>query len=304
MSGVLPTPERMAQEIRSLLSSEGYRARFGARWSQVMGVPEDVVDRVLAAPSLDAGAALLEGVGRTPAAMAAELEACGVEHTVIHNPPPTEGGLTNGDLARRVREAGGHYVGFARFDPARCEQTLEEARRHIVDDGFRGVSVTPFWHATPATDPVYEPLWALCQELDVVCYVHCSTHQVRAIPINVEHPSHLDELAGRHPSLRILAGHGGWPWVPEMVAVALRHPTLVVELATFPPRHLAAPGSGWDVLWYHLPRSLQDQVVWGTTWQLLGRPLPDLVAELQGLGLPAAVEHKVLHANAARLLRL
>ena len=54
MSGVLPTPERMAQEIRSLLSSEGYRARFGARWSQVMGVPEDVVDRVLAAPSLDA----------------------------------------------------------------------------------------------------------------------------------------------------------------------------------------------------------------------------------------------------------
>jgi predicted TIM-barrel fold metal-dependent hydrolase len=307
MSGVLPTAERLAQEIRSLLADPGYRRRFGARWTRVMGVTDDQVDEVLglAEDRWRGGAArVLSGAARTPAGAAAEYALLGVEHTVLHVPPPRPGSLTNDELARVVGEGGGHFVGFARFDPERPARSLAGVRRCVVEHGFRGISVTPYWHRLAASEAAYEPLWELAQELDVVVYVHCSTHPVRTVPLELSHPRHLDVVAGRHLELRLLVGHAGWPWIADVVAMALRHPTVTLEFATFRPRELSTPGSGWELLWRQLSRSLQDQVAWASTWQLLGLPLAEVVAEVAGLGLTPEMHHKFTHANAARLLRL
>lgn len=45
-----------------------------------------------------------------------------------------------------------------------------------------------------------------------------------------------------------------------MVAVAWRQPNIYVDISAFRPHHIAAHGSGWDMLWYYLSRTLQDKV--------------------------------------------
>ena len=39
------------------------------------------------------------------------------------------------------------------------------------------------------------------------------------------HPVYIDQLATRYPTLGIVLGHGGWPWIQETAGVAFKHPT-------------------------------------------------------------------------------
>ena len=36
-------------------------------------------------------------------------------------------------------------------------------------------------------------------------------------------PVHTDGVASRFPDLKIVAGHGCWPYVAEIIAVAFKH---------------------------------------------------------------------------------
>ena len=231
-----------------------------------------------------------------------DLASAGVEATVIHNFLPTPGGMTNRELAETIAPHRERLIGFVRVNPHDVQRSLVEADECVATAGFRGVTVTPFWHRVRADDPLLDPVWQYCVEHDLVAYIHTSVNWVRSIPLDYEHPLIVDRVACRYPDLRIAAGHGGWPWIPDMVAVAMRQPNVYVDFSAFRPKHLATPGTGWDMLWYSLQRNLQDKVVWGSTWSLLGRSVRDAIAEVSSLPLEPNVLDKFVRGNAARLL--
>jgi uncharacterized protein len=304
MFGSFPTAERLAFDIRSFGSVDGYSELFGARLSQVLGVPVDVIAAVGRLPERDyrrRAVDLLAPHTRTAAELVRDLRTQGVTRTVLHNPMPTKPYLSNDSLAELVAQHPDDLVGFCRIRPESPDDAVAEIRR-CVRLGLRGVTLTPFWHRIRPDDRALDPVYRVCVELDVPIWIHTSVYWERRTPLTFEHPLYLDDVAARHPDLRIIAGHGGWPWIADAVTVAWRQPNVYLDISAFRPRHIATPGSGWEMLWYQLPRMIARKVVLGSTWQLLGMPIADVLAEVDALGLDDRTAHRWKYANLAGVL--
>jgi predicted TIM-barrel fold metal-dependent hydrolase len=307
MFGSFPTALRLAFDIRSWGSVRGYNQLFGARLARVLDIPVDVIEAVRALDGADyarRATELLEPHTRTAAELVRELTGQGVTRMVLHNPLPTRPYLSNDSLAELVGQHPDVLVGFCRVDLDSPERAAAEVRRCTTSLGLSGVTYTPFWHRVRADDRALDPIYAACVEADVPIWIHTSIFWERHVPLTYEHPLYLDDVAARFPDLRIIAGHGGWPWIAEMVAVAWRQPNVYVDISAFRPRHIATVGSGWEPLWYQIPRMLAGKVVLGSTWQLLGSPVSAVLAEVDSLGLPDNVLDRWKYANLARVLKL
>lgn len=304
MFGSLPTPERLAFEIRSWGSDAGYGEVFKQRWSKMTGVPGDAIDRVLALPAENYKQRASEIIA--PYCMpvddlVAHLTAAGVRRTVVHGLLPTDPGLTNDDLAEATAGHTDHFLRFARVDPTSGNRAAAEVKRCVNEYGFRGTSITPFWHNVQAHDPVIDPLYATCQDLGVPVWIHTSMNWVRTTKLDREHPLYLDDVAARYPDLVLIAGHAGWPWITDMVAVAQRHPGVYIDVSAYRPKHLNTPGTGWEMLRYYMQRTLQTKVLYGTTWTLLGMTVEAMLDDAASIGLPDEVLDRWLYRNAARI---
>ena len=80
--------------------------------------------------------------------------------------------------------------------------------------------------------------------------------------------------------------HAGYPWVLEACLLAWKYPNVYLELAAHRPRYLAAPGTGWEPLLRFGQTTIQDKVLFGTGWFLLGRPPGQIVEEFRALPVP------------------
>jgi predicted TIM-barrel fold metal-dependent hydrolase len=89
-----------------------------------------------------------------------------------------------------------------------------------------------------------------------------------------------------------------------MVALARRHPNLFVDTSAHRPRHLATPGSGWEMLLQFGNTLLQDKVLVGFSAEQFGLSIAEMVKLYEALPLKEAVVEKWLYGNARRFLRL
>ena len=128
------------------------------------------------------------------------------------------------------RRAGILQIFLNRMDDAQAE--IRWAREHL--DVFGGVllpSVAPNSHLPPLWDPHYEPLWQICEELDVPLNVHSGSglpaygdHEAARAMMLIELPWfahrpvwHLifSGVLERHPGLRIALTEQGVAWLPR-----------------------------------------------------------------------------------------
>ena len=96
----------------------------------------------------------------------------------------------------------------------------------------------------------------------------------------------------------------GWPWIGDLVAVAMRHPNLFIDIACRRVKQLLAPGAGYEPLIYYGTRVLQDRMIFGSGWGTSMIPLAQLVRETDDLPLSDTVRAKWMGANAARVLAI
>ena len=304
----LPTPERIALEVRSWGREPGYLAMFGARWSKLMGLNPETIAAVAELPArgfVTKAAALLEPELPPAEVYVAQLIEAGIDKAVVHRPLPCDVDVTDEITARLVDQFPDTLIGFARFDPRHgADRAAEELEHAVTELGMRGVTITPFWHGISCEDEVLEPVLATAERLGVPAWIHTSQHWRRSVPLELEHPRHIDVIAARHPDLWIACGHGGWPWMVEMVAVAWRHPRVMIDVSAFRPRNVFQPGSGWEPLVHYGQRGLSDSILYGSTWGLLGLTPSAAVAEATAVAWPDDVKEKWLSSNGVRFLGL
>ena len=188
-----------------------------------------------------------------------------------------------------------------------CVNALEDddmvkvVEREVKERGFSGVNTQSFACRMRPNDKRMYPVYAKCQELGIPVTFHTSVNFSVDRSIDYSRPIYLDEVACDFPDLAIVANHGGWPWVNEMVAIAWKHPNVYIEIGAVSPKYIGMPGTGWETLMVYGNSILQDKVLFATDSML---PHKRCVDELRALPLKDAVKAKWLGVNAAALLGL
>jgi predicted TIM-barrel fold metal-dependent hydrolase len=298
LSLIVSLPPQMARYLKDV---------FGPRVAPLMGMTADELHRMKT--SMDP-AELAEAL--TPRirpltmevdAFIRQLDEMNVERAVIFNldeeTPSGLKGLPNDYYADLVRQYPERFIGIAGIDPLKGMDAVREIRR-CHELGLRGVAIRPFMFGIPPTHARMYPIYSTCVELDIPIWFHLSINY-STLSMEVERPIHLDRVAQDFPDLKMIAGHGGWPWVAELTAVAWRNPNVYIDIASYLPKYLAMPGSGWETLLNLGNSILQDKILFGSTWLFMGQSIRQLADGVMELPLKEPVKEKWLYHNAAAL---
>lgn len=159
-------------------------------------------------------------------------------------------------------------------------------------------------------DSIYEPYFALAEELDVPVGVHLGEGPPGAAYVGdsdyraaLTSPLQLEPVLIRHPRLRLYVMHYGSPLVDDMIALLYSHPQVYVDVAQndwgFPRAHfysqlkrLVDAGFAQRIMWG------SDQMIWPETIRVAMETIE------QAPFLTADQKRDIFYNNAARFLRL
>jgi hypothetical protein len=210
--------------------------------------------------------------------------------------------VPNDKVAEFVNQNPKRFIGMAAVDPHKGMAAVRELERAVKELDMKCLCLEPWLHKLRSNDKRYYPIYAKCVELDVPVWIHSSINYVPQLTMDFGRPIYLDEVAGHFPELKIIAGHGGWPWVNEMMAFLWRHPNAHTDISAIRPKYLGLPGTGWETLLQYGNSLLQDKVLFGTAWP--AQQFKESIEELKKLPIKKDVLAKWLGGNAKRLLNL
>ena len=241
------------------------------------------------------------GGGRDAADMVAAFREAGIDRAVLQAEWAAGDYRAMNDAVHRI--VAGYpdvLTGYVTVNPDAGDNMAAVVEHEVRERGAKGVNLQPFSYRVMANDKRFYPLYAKCQELGVPVTVHSSINFSNDRSIAYGRPIVLDEIACDFPDLTIVANHGGWPWVNELVAVAWKHANVYIEIGAVAPKYIGTPGTGWETLLHYGNTSLlSDRVLFATDNMI---PYQRAVQELQDLPLKDHVKEAWLGENAARLL--
>jgi len=190
------------------------------------------------------------------------------------------------------------FGNWLNIDPRNQEAALDEVKRCIaVSSGFIGFMISGGSLGVAASDAVFDPFYALCRDqgipvLILVGYTGSGAGLPGGGGVRLElcHPRHIDDVAVRYPSLRIIAGRPAWPWQDDMTAVLLHKPNVWYELHGWSPKYFT------DGLKKELARRLKDRVMFGGDYPLF--KYERLFADWEAEGYSQEILEKVFYRNA------
>jgi predicted TIM-barrel fold metal-dependent hydrolase len=237
----------------------------------------------------------------TPESLLKDMDEAGVEYAVL------QGEWEVGDCSKlndAVFDLAKKYpdrfpVYFMALNPGQNQNMAKQVEKEVKERGFSGVNIQSWSTRLPITDSAWGPVYAKCQELGIPITIHTSINFTVDRPIGHGRPIHLSEVASEFPELIIVANHGGWPWVNEMVGVAWKHRNIYIEIGAQSPKYIAKPGTGWETLVVFGNSVLQDKVLFATDSML---PPQRVVKELMEMPLKDVTKEKWLGRNAKTLL--
>ncbi len=204
--------------------------------------------------------------------------------------------IPNEEVAALVAAHPDRFVGLASVDLARPMAAVRELRRCVREQGFRGVRLLPWLWGLPPNDRRYYPIYAECCELGVPFCLQVG----HAGPLRPSEPGrpipYLDEVACDFPELTIVAGHIGYPWTTEMIALATKYPNVHIDTSAYKPSRY--PPELVAFLRGHGRR----KVLFGSNYPML-TPAACL-AEVDTLGLDDEARALFLAGNARRVFGL
>jgi hypothetical protein len=303
-----PTLEAVEDTIRLIkegrgFDKEGYAQMMGRGWARQLGLTPEEFNEAKRTEGLTSLALKLcerhRARAMTDEGVIAMLDEAGVTHACVGNAGRR---ASNEDVAALAARYPDRLIPWFRIWGDEGEAGVAALERGVRELGCRGFEISSYREGRRIDDPVYRPFLAKCVELRIPVRITVGVHLLSDRAWDLAHPSPLDGIAIAYPELSIVAGLAGWPWVAELVAIALRHRNLYIDFACRRVKQLMAPGAGYEPLIYYGARTLQDRILFASGWGTVGVKLADLVKETEALPLPDAVRAKWMGENAARLM--
>lgn len=197
-------------------------------------------------------------------------------------------GLQADHPARLIGMAGIDVSG-QRHDP------VKETVRSVRELGLKGVFIEPgrCLSSHPADQRLFG-VYEACVDLDVPVVI--MTGPFAGPDIGCTHPLYVDQVATRYPALKIVLGHGCWPWIDETIGVAFKHSNVFIS----PDLYFFVPGAGRYL--EAANGALEEQMLFATAFPL--RPLGQTVKDTAKLAFTDGARRAYLADNGRRLLGL
>lgn len=227
----------------------------------------------------------------------AALDGAGIAHALVTAWWGPEGPLiSNDEVAAVVAAHPSRFTGVASVDLLHPMAAVRELRRAVKTLGLRALRILPWLYGLPPNDRRYYPLYAECIELNIpFCLQVGHTGPMRSSEPGRPIP-YLDEVALDFPELVIVAGHIGYPWTQEMIALAMKYPNVYIDTSAWKPSRYPAE------LTAYLRGHGRRKILFGSNYPML---LPaDCLAEVAALGLDEEAGRLFLSENAARIFHL
>ena len=180
--------------------------------------------------------------------------------------------------ARLVAKDPSKFVGFAAVDPRRAD-AMDLLVHAIEDLGLAGAKFGPIYNGVALTDPRMAGVLAYLEANDLPLTLHMGTTFGRNAPIRLGRPLDVDEIARRHPDLKIVMAHMGHPWYEECIVVARKNPNVYCEVSALYYR----PWQYWNILICAQEYLIteRDKIFFGTDFPFT--TVADSVAGLKGV---------------------
>lgn len=221
------------------------------------------------------------------------------------NAPAADFVVPNDYVADYVATDPARLVGFGSVDPS-DPAALEELERMRDDLGLVGCKLGPIYQDVDPLGPEFLRVCAALERLELPLLVHQGTTFSRASSLLRARPILFDEIAIRHPGLRIVIAHLGHPWFDEAIAVIRRHPHVYADVSALVSR----PWLLYQALVAATEYRVTDKLLFGTDFPFFtARQTIDglraVTGEAFGPRLPVVEEELVeaiLHRPALELL--
>lgn len=203
--------------------------------------------------------------------------------------------ISNDEVAGFVAEAPHRLMGVGSVDISKPMNAVREVKRCVRELGFKAIRVLPWLWEAPPTDRRFYPVYVACCEEGVPFCTQIG-HTGPLMPSEVGRPIYLDQVALDFPDLVIVAGHIGYPWTEEAIAVATKHQSVYIDTSAYTVRRY--PAALVDYMRGHGA----SKVLFGTNYPMIA---PDKALEgIDALGLDHHAKEMFLGSNAARVFRL
>lgn len=203
--------------------------------------------------------------------------------------------ISNDEVAAFVAAAPGRLVGVGSADISRPMAAVAEIRRCVAELGFRGIRILPWLWDVPPTDRRFYPVYAACCDLDVPFCTQIG-HTGPLMSSEVGRPIYLDRVALDFPELKIVAGHIGYPWTDEAIAVATKHENVFIDTSAYTVRRYP------PALVEFMAGHGRGKVLFGTNYPMI---TPQKALDgLEALSLDDEARALFLGGNARRVFRL
>lgn len=224
-----------------------------------------------------------------------EMDANGVSRALCSAGPL----IPNDDVVQAVTRYPDRLVGVASVNPWSVDGVMpavHELRRLVSEHGFKGLKLEPFILDKLPTEAQWYPLYAACVELDITLQIQVGGTGPSTYTSETGRPGHIDRIAIDFPELRIVAGHIGWPWTEEMIAVAAKHPNVYIDTSAHLPKY-------YPEAFTHFLRTYgRRKCIWASDWPIL--TFETAMEGLPELALKPEVERLFRHDNAVEAFAL
>jgi predicted TIM-barrel fold metal-dependent hydrolase len=207
--------------------------------------------------------------------------------------------MSNDVMAAIQRDHPGKFIGVAGIDAGNAfhDAVAELTRCHGL--GLRTVFIEP-GHSPGCNidDPLLDPIYETCLALNMTVIPQTSG-PTGGRNIDYANPVHLDKLADRFPALRIVAGHGCYPYVREAIIVAARRENVYLS----PDSYLFDMGTeDWVKAVNSTHYGIRDRFLFGSAYPAV--QLKPYVEAFLRLPWQPEVRKNILYRNALRAFDL
>lgn len=174
--------------------------------------------------------------------------------------------VTNEEIRSLVDLAPDKFIGFASVDP-KTDDCCEKLEHAFADLKLKGLKLHPSRQHFYPNDEKLEPIYRICEKYNKPILFHSGLSWEPDTLSKYARPIEFEEVAYRHPKLRICLAHFGWPWVQEAAMLMLKFPNIYADTSLLyfdSAREFYTRVLTKDIPVTWIDRSLRHQIMFGS----------------------------------------